>query len=346
MAWISAKYAGKCQTCRASVSVGQEVYWVPKAKGVTCRACKTTPTATLENADVFKSTATLPAGAVWIDSYESIAAFKARCSQPIHPGNARRASSKAELAPDADVVVQKYIDGFWGDAKTARDAWYALQHGWPAGLAKADELMELFPAPRVPGKRRRRVWLEDGDDFDRDRYQDGREDYWAGSKLESAQSGRLASVRVVVQGNVSCGRSAEDYLWSGLAATALCDAIETNGIRVQLDVCFPSESWWLSGPRVAGPLVTVKAADEPLDRGRIIAWTGHPVAHRVATFRWADVSGEEAGGYGNNSDTAASDYREALKLEDGDIFVRRIFDRHAAVNFVHAELTRLGIQWD
>lgn len=128
-------------------------------------------------------------------------------------------------------------------------------------------------------------------------------------------------IRVVVNGFVSCGVSAEIYKARGAAIVALVNLLEFAGHGVELDVVFPMGC--SDGPRQVRTWVRVKNADQPVDIGRCAFALAHPSMFRRLQFsvmeqlppEHARFVGALGGGYSTPLDVYGSDR--------GDLYISR-----------------------
>lgn len=114
------------------------------------------------------------------------------------------------------------------------DVWKAIEEPWQAGLEIVEqmrrELSGVIPAP-VSRARRRRWNQDDGDDICRDRLASG-QDYWRQSRRECVTGPQ--TITIVADMATSARVDAEDILWRGAAAVAMCATLEENGYRCEL----------------------------------------------------------------------------------------------------------------
>lgn len=126
-----------------------------------------------------------------------------------------------------DVIAGGGVRWFGADEWTARKR---LESGWPEGAEQvarlAASIRDSVPAP--VSVRRRRAWRDDGSDVHLDRAMRGE---WEHAFMRSEQSPRIstAQVQIAFLWSFSARRTADEIAWTGAAAVAATDALESEG---------------------------------------------------------------------------------------------------------------------
>jgi hypothetical protein len=137
-----------------------------------------------------------------------------------------------------------------------------LEKGWKDGsdkaLALADGLKEKISQPL--SIRRKLKWSDDGDEFDRERLNDGHFDScWRTTHREIAVAVPVITIAMSWGGNANT--SHEELFWSGAAALALCQVLEEAGYQTSLTAIAPTRYEYGSG-KYQAMCVSVKRAGE------------------------------------------------------------------------------------
>ena len=91
---------------------------------------------------------------------------------------------------------------------------------WPAGRARMAEInLDRCELPQPKTRRRVRCWSDDGDEFDRDRFDAGLDDCWQAHRPRSVVGGNTIRLTIELGANVT--RSGQSLIWSGAAAASL-----------------------------------------------------------------------------------------------------------------------------
>lgn len=93
--------------------------------------------------------------------------------------------------------------------------------------------------PPVPSRRRRRVWSDDGSDYDFDRLQDFH-DRPASARKRTVRTDP-GTVHLVASFGGSAGTSDEALSWAGAPCLAVARALLDAGYSVSVDACFATE---------------------------------------------------------------------------------------------------------
>ncbi|MGE5608191.1 MAG: hypothetical protein ACM359_02960 [Bacillota bacterium] len=167
-------------------------------------------------------------------------------------------------------------EGRWYGMKPAR-----IRHlkGWPEGLEIAKRYTAQLPSFTVEDVKRRRVWDVAGDEFDRDRFDANIEECWMTRRRTKVPARPVLKLTCAVGG--SARRGADELVWMGAAAFALCDAAERAGYRVEIEAISQTYETWDNDRRECVQRIKVKSANEPLDRETTVMAMACP-----AFFRW------------------------------------------------------------
>jgi hypothetical protein len=137
-----------------------------------------------------------------------------------------------------------------------------LEKGWKDGSEKALTLAAgLKDKISQPLSIRRKLrWSDDGDEFDRERLNDGHFDScWRTTHREIAVAVPVITIAMSWGGNANT--SHEQLFWSGAAALALCQVLEEAGYQTSLTAIAPTRYEYGSG-KFQAMCVTVKRAGE------------------------------------------------------------------------------------
>ncbi len=135
-----------------------------------------------------------------------------------------------------------------------------LQKGWKDGsdkaLALADGLMDQITQPL--SIRRKLRWSDNGDEFDRERLNDGHFDAcWRTTHRQIAVA--IPVITIAMSWGANCMTSHDEFFWSGAAALALCRVLEYAGYQTSLTAIEPTR---FGGGGAQAMCVTVKSAGE------------------------------------------------------------------------------------
>jgi hypothetical protein len=227
-----------------------------------------------------------------IRHWETVAEFVAHHNTPQSPNEAQTRTSSF-IKNDA------YRTKFTG-AESFEAAAQLAVHGWQDGLKKVSNAKKLVKipsnmnAPQITPR-----FDEEGDEVAVDRYLAGEPDQWVSFPLApTPQRGKIC--KVILSACASGSFSADQLIRRGAVACALIDALETAGVRceVELQATFsercpkdwanpipPDFSDPASTNAVLSDLITLKQAQDPLDMERLVYWLAHPSALRRFFFR-------------------------------------------------------------
>lgn len=159
-------------------------------------------------------------------------------------------------------------------------------HTWPEGRERLREIgLDNVQLPMVQGVKRVRCWSDDGDEFDRDRFDAGYDDCWQTRRRRRSPNGKRV-IRITVEVSASGSKSADSLIWSGVATAKLVDELEQAGYRVEVDAVDTSRD--IQTGRVYTPynvveVIRIKNADDPLNIDALIL-IAHPLFFRFHCF--------------------------------------------------------------
>lgn len=115
--------------------------------------------------------------------------------------------------------------------------------------------------------RRRRVWREEGDELDIDRYMNGDVEQWSSMRRASSVK---RTCTIVYESGTSCGTEADSFAQSMATLAALVEIVESSGISTELVIAFTSNK---RGDYEHHKTIAVKAknCDERFDVNRLLS---------------------------------------------------------------------------
>lgn len=155
------------------------------------------------------------------------------------------------------VTMQQYRDAY---GLSGPHGTYPAQGGdWHGGLSTRDDVFNMLSGrgdraqalverihrlsdevskdlPPLPSRRRRKVWSDDGSDYDFDRLQDFH-DRPAASRKRTVRTDP-GTVHLVLTFGGSSGTSDEALSWAGAPGLAVARALLDQGYSVSIDACF------------------------------------------------------------------------------------------------------------
>ncbi|MCH7720388.1 MAG: hypothetical protein IH988_05285 [Planctomycetes bacterium] len=161
-------------------------------------------------------------------------------------------------------------------------------HTWPEGRERLREIdLDNVQLPTVEGVKRVRCWSDDGDEFDRDRFDAGYDDCWQTRRRRRSPNGKRV-IRITVELSASGSNTAGSLIWSGVAAAKLVDELESAGYRVEVNAIETSKD---VQDRNRHPksynsvdVIRVKDADDPLNIDALLLAVAHPLFFRGFCF--------------------------------------------------------------
>ncbi len=153
------------------------------------------------------------------------------------------------------------------------------REGWGTVERMREKLLDATP-PAAEGKRKRRVWREDGGDaVDVDRLRSG-QPYWEGRG--AAKGPPIITLVAQVGGN--CTRGAQSLAWASAAILVACERMEAAGYRCAVIFASHNNNAYSDMPGRNLRLVTVKRPQDPVDFG-VLVNMGSGWAYRTLWFR-------------------------------------------------------------
>jgi hypothetical protein len=262
------------------------------------------------------------AGDTWnVREYDLNEFMRAATDEPPHPKNADH--SERDCQRGVGYWDTKWRGGTLEEAQTIRS--------WPAGrelLAQID--LGDLELPEIATTKRCRRWSDDGDEFDRDRFDAGYADCWQSRKRRRVRTGGN-TIRLTIELSASWRKSAADLVWSGLAALKLADTLEDKGYRVEIDVVASNRGLNKTRSHNMVDIIRVKYASDPLNLDALLLSVANPLFYRFHVFasklrRPVRCSG----GLGHAAETPTG-----LR---GDIHIAKVFTRDDAQRVVRESL--------
>lgn len=174
----------------------------------------------------------------------------------------------------------------WYDRVGSMEKVKETVEGWKAGADRAvnmaqelrDDLGNLEPV----AIKRTRVWTDEGDELDYDRFRNGDlEIAWRGSRRR--KRAKLApAITIVVNWANACSQSAEQLFWTGAVGVALVDLLENAGYETAV---VAAAAGWQRGAR-SQSIVSVSAKDfgDPLRIEALAGLLCHAGVYRTLGF--------------------------------------------------------------
>ena len=166
---------------------------------------------------------------------------------------------------------------WWGIDGGYKGVINAISRGWPEGLHRAQEQLQLMQLPRVRSSRRRRVQSDFGDSFDIQKMYAGKLDQaWQTTERVRSTNVGQHNATIIVELALSASVAAESAFWRGATAVMLADMLQTAGRNVKI-IGMNTVSGLYSGGIGTGKLnctsVVLKDYTQPLDLDLLIATT-------------------------------------------------------------------------
>jgi len=216
--------------------------------------------------------------------YDSVDALLAL---PIHPTNVGNTSA---FLFKKDGVPKDHFMGdpeTWYGAKNSYDYADKVRTGDPKmASALKDTRVELGDLPKIASIQRKRVWAEDGEDFDIERVYCGAYDKpWQKFQM-NLKAGSARNVRLVVNTVASADNAGPALRWRGAAACVLADVLEDAGYQVEIVMCEYVRNLKIGEYNNTHYLfeVPVKKYGEPVNLAHLAATVATQSALRVAMF--------------------------------------------------------------
>lgn len=239
----------------------------------------------------------------------------------------------------------------WAGTKTMEEACALAESGWKDGLERISRARQTMRVPIAPDAFNIAPRFdEEGDEVAIDRWLGGESDHWHSFPLERQPArGRIA--RIAVNIAASAAFSADQLNRRGAAVAAMADALESAGIRCEIDVVFVAcEDCVRGDDNVPSPdsrlmqiTLRLKNAEDALDLDRVGYWLMNPAALRRMMFRAMEQADRKtfdhfAGDYGYPTNVPAGTY------DDETIYLPALRSGNAAEEQVQ-RVTRIVDQW-
>ena len=227
----------------------------------------------------------------------------------------------SELSDDALAIdrpcMEKHCDSSWRDrlpdSNYCEHTWDGLQKLWADGAdttklrRMADKMSADAMKLALPRKRKRRYGQEG--DLDADRWLDRNYDAMFVERPR-VQNRSFPIATIVFNWGGSWGKSLDELQWTGTAAAALVQALETSGWRVQL-VCGIFSN--VNGDGRSVQLIPIKRAEEPLRIGQLASIVCEPGTFRTLGFRAIAGAGKVNPGHGLGQHTQMESLPQAMQ---------------------------------
>jgi hypothetical protein len=169
----------------------------------------------------------------------------------------------------------------------------ALEAGtFPQGVARMERLADKITAPDPVSIRRKITRGDHGDELEMSRvWQGDLENAWSRAARQAVPS--VSRVLLGVALDAACTLASEAMAWRGVAAVALCDALERNGYSVELRG-YSSGDYCTSETMPPGTArhdlsVTIKTVGQPMDVHKAAALLASSVTYRACIIRHSTV---------------------------------------------------------
>ena len=225
------------------------------------------------------------------------------------------------------------------------------QDTWAEGLSRVEELRPAVGGVRAQYSFKKRFRRGDeGSELDIFRFFDGDYDtMW--TRLEQTAARRRGGTKIVsfVQaGADSAFVEPGQFIWNGIALSALADILEAAGIRTWITMAWGGRDILKRRPKNHRNrwmiLVDLKLPDQPLDLEHLVNWSAHPGAFRVGVFRaYYSMKGQVDGGLGYPMKMPELLPYLRQQLDRDFIEVPRMYSKQEAEDFLRKTLGDLGL---
>ncbi len=214
------------------------------------------------------------AGTYHVREYDLNDYMRAATDEPPHPKNADH--SERDCQRGVRYWNTHWRGGTLEEARTLRT--------WPDGRERLAQIdLGDIDLPEVATTKRVRRWSDDGDEFDRDRFDAGYPDCWQTRRRRRVRTGG-STIRLTVELSADWKKGANDLVWSGLAALKLADTLEGKGYRVEIDVVVTCRGLNKSRSHKNVDIIRVKHASDPLNLDALLLAIACPVFFRFHGF--------------------------------------------------------------
>ena len=248
-------------------------------------------------------------------------------------------------------VTQTEIKSFFMDNPKEATKYLSGKASWPKGLAAATEMKDSVSGVHAQYSYKKKLsYDEDGFDLDIDRFMDYEfESMWRKMKTTARRKKKPGKVISFLQnGCDSWNVKPENFIWNGIALSALADIMEASGMRTWITLGWAVSSLCKRAPQGHTNrffnFIDIKVPEQPLDFEHLVTWSAHPAALRVAIFRsWYNLKWVVTGSLGKviQTNTLERYAKEIMSREF--ITVPRIYNKNDAIKFLQETLVELGL---
>jgi len=224
-----------------------------------------------------------------------------------------------------------------------------VQEAWDHGFM-ADEIVTMGKelAAKAEGlvvnRKRKRVYGAHGPEICADRWANGAHDTaFIHRPRHGAKSCPIASL--AFNWGANCDMTGAQLKWTGVAAAALCHALESAGWSVGLNACPLSSSTRCTGWDTTH-IIPAKQPEEPLRPGQLGSIFAHPASYRLRHFMAKQTEWVSPGsnlGHHNTLQQAKPEMIAALRhlLPGNAVFVDSSYNREQALASVEKALEQV-----
>ena len=182
------------------------------------------------------------------------------------------------------------------------------QEGWPEGVARMRELLGTMEPPLVKSRKRKAKWSDEGDEYSKDRVEEGYFDSaWRVVKRQSRRGPTPIRLTVDIEAHINVSHG--DLFYRGAGVVLLADALSTAGYPISVVATSGADGMGMNGGKYRQYItVTVKDWTTPTYLPTLISTTGHGAFLRVGVFAHNVhfMPGAHTGGMGYSLETHSS----------------------------------------
>lgn len=257
----------------------------------------------------------------------------------------------AEYCFSEEMRVDSGLHRRWYGVPSTKDAYALFENGWPEGAERAmqwrDELLRITPPPRLI--KRRRQWMDDGDELDYERMRAGLTDQmWKTASRRKMVGPRVIDISTSFGGN--CWNDSETLFWNGAAMLVIADLLEQAGYQTEIGATIEIHYPLSRVDRCCLHRIIVKRAGESLRMDSVAAVLSHPAIFRVIMFRafmaqpW-DVGPNLGSCREGNMETPLRDKLIAMgEIPRPEIMLGNVYAKDTAVQSVMKALRRYTVE--
>lgn len=232
----------------------------------------------------------------------------------------------------------------WMQTDSFEQAVAIARDGWPEGRAMVEKFRTVI-SDRIQssmGVQQICDWQLAGSEVDVGRFVTGEPECMIEFHEVAADKPSTKFAKVVFNMSTSGGVGFEQMQLKGAAVVALVDALEGQGVRVEVDLAMESQQGGTETGRGVRMAVTVKTAEEPVEIDRLAFALAHPSTFRRLCFSIQETiplrDGDAGRGYGRVS--------QVPEANRGDIYVgaSQLWNESSAAAWILAQLKSLGIE--